>query len=50
MGVSAQASIKRDRDPAHGVFLMIRFRDSDSHAAITKAIEESLAELRCDNS
>jgi protein-tyrosine-phosphatase len=48
MRVSAQSSIRRDRDPAHGVFLMIRFRDSDSHVAITKAIEESLADYDLD--
>jgi len=48
MSVSEQASIRRDGDPAHGVFLMIRFEDSDSHAAITKAIEESLADYDLD--
>src|SRR5690348_7014691 len=48
MSASEQASIRRERDPAHGVFLMIRFRDSDSHAAITKAIEESLADYDLD--
>jgi protein-tyrosine-phosphatase len=47
--MSGSASrIKRDRDPKHGIFLMIRFRNSDVHAAITAAVEESLADYDID--
>jgi protein-tyrosine-phosphatase len=44
----AKTPLRRDRDPKHGVFLMIRFRKSDDYAAITAAIEGSLADYDLD--
>lgn len=44
----AEAQVRRDRDPKNGVFLMVRFRNSDLLTTVTATIEEVLSEYDLD--